>query len=217
MTEVAGRRPPSLDRSRAFGALFAYVSGSSPFLINIVGLRPEQYGLVFAATSLGIMGGAFVNSRLSASGVLPDYLLSIGLGLAALSATSLLAMTLADWMPLPPSSRFWSSAPWPFWAHRAERDAGCHAALAADRRRCRRRDRLHSDDDGRRCQRLVAALYNGSSALSMTAVMALCSLLALISYPLLARPAERVDRLRAAPDLNQAKRTHDAEAAMHLA
>jgi MFS transporter, DHA1 family, multidrug resistance protein len=102
MTEVAGCRPPSLDRSRAFGALFAYVSGSSPFLINIVGLRPEQYGLVFAATSLGIMGGAFVNSRLSASGVLPDYLLSIGLGLAALSATSLLAMTLADWMPLPP-------------------------------------------------------------------------------------------------------------------
>jgi MFS transporter, DHA1 family, multidrug resistance protein len=95
MTEVAGCRPPSLDRSRAFGALFAYVSGSSPFLINIVGLRPEQYGLVFAATSLGIMGGAFVNSRLSASGVLPDYPLSIGLGLAALSATSLLAMTLA--------------------------------------------------------------------------------------------------------------------------
>jgi hypothetical protein len=64
---------------------------------------------------------------------------------------------------------------------------------------------------------LVAALYDGSSALSMTAVMALCSLLALISYLLLARPAERVDRLRAAPDLNQAKRTHDSEAAMHLA
>jgi hypothetical protein len=138
MTEVAGRRPPSLDRSRAFGALFAYVSGSSLFLINIVGLRPEQYGLVFAATSLGIMGGAFVNSRLSASGVLPDYPLSIGLGLAALSATSLLAMTLAA----PP--RHLASGPrhLGLWAHRAERDAGCHAALAADRRRCRRRDRL---------------------------------------------------------------------------
>jgi len=37
---------------------------------------------------------------------------------------------------------------------------------------------------------LVAALYDGHSALSMTALMALCSLLALLSYLLLARPAE---------------------------
>jgi MFS transporter, DHA1 family, multidrug resistance protein len=39
---------------------------------------------------------------------------------------------------------------------------------------------------------LVAALYDGHSALSMTGLMALCSLLALASYLLLARPAERV-------------------------
>jgi DHA1 family bicyclomycin/chloramphenicol resistance-like MFS transporter len=39
---------------------------------------------------------------------------------------------------------------------------------------------------------LVAALYDGHSALSMTALMALCSLLALVSYLLLARPAECV-------------------------
>jgi MFS transporter, DHA1 family, multidrug resistance protein len=36
---------------------------------------------------------------------------------------------------------------------------------------------------------LVATLYNGHSALSMTALMALCSVLALVSYLLLARPA----------------------------
>jgi DHA1 family bicyclomycin/chloramphenicol resistance-like MFS transporter len=34
----------------AFGALFAYVSGSSLFFINVIGLRPGRYGLVFAAT-----------------------------------------------------------------------------------------------------------------------------------------------------------------------
>src|SRR6266404_7070543 len=90
-----------LVNAAAFGALFAYVSGSSLFLINVVGLRPEQYGLVFAATSLGIMGGGFINSRLSAWGVLPGYPLTIGLGLAAVSTMSLLALTLADWMPLP--------------------------------------------------------------------------------------------------------------------
>jgi DHA1 family bicyclomycin/chloramphenicol resistance-like MFS transporter len=39
---------------------------------------------------------------------------------------------------------------------------------------------------------LVAALFDGRSALSMTLVMALCSLLALASYLLLARSAEAV-------------------------
>jgi hypothetical protein len=39
---------------------------------------------------------------------------------------------------------------------------------------------------------LVAGLHDGHSALSMTAVMALCSFLALAAYLLLARPAEGV-------------------------
>src|SRR5260370_30861810 len=47
------------------------------------------------------MGGAFLTSGLSASGVSPFYPLMIGLVLAAVSTTLLLAMTLADWMPLP--------------------------------------------------------------------------------------------------------------------
>src|SRR6202140_2091894 len=86
--------------SAAFGALFAYVSGSSLFLINVVGLRPNQYGLVFAATSLGIMAGALLNGRLSAWGVVPRYPLTIGLAPAAVPPMLLLMMTLADWMPL---------------------------------------------------------------------------------------------------------------------
>jgi DHA1 family bicyclomycin/chloramphenicol resistance-like MFS transporter len=61
-----------LVNSATFGALFAYVSGSSLFLINVVGLRPLQYGLVFAATSLGIMAGAFLNSRLSTRACCPS-------------------------------------------------------------------------------------------------------------------------------------------------
>jgi DHA1 family bicyclomycin/chloramphenicol resistance-like MFS transporter len=40
---------------------------------------------------------------------------------------------------------------------------------------------------------LVACLYDGRSALSMAAIMTLCSLLALASYLLIARPAERRD------------------------
>jgi DHA1 family bicyclomycin/chloramphenicol resistance-like MFS transporter len=39
---------------------------------------------------------------------------------------------------------------------------------------------------------LVATLNDKHSALSMTALMAACSLLGLVSYLLIARPAERV-------------------------
>src|ERR1700716_1518987 len=90
-----------LVNAAAFGALFAYVSGSSLFLINVVGLTPEQYGFVFAVTSVGIMAGALLNSRLSARDVLPFYPLTVGLVLAAVCTMLLLAMTLVDWMPLP--------------------------------------------------------------------------------------------------------------------
>ena len=45
---------------------------------------------------------------------------------------------------------------------------------------------------GALASRLVGALYDGHSTLSMNAVMALCSFLALSFYLLLARPAERV-------------------------
>src|SRR3979490_2031885 len=72
-----------LVNSATFGALFAYVSGSSLFLINVVGLTPEQYGFVFAVASVGIMAGALLNSRLSARDVLPFYPLTVGLVLAA--------------------------------------------------------------------------------------------------------------------------------------
>ena len=179
-----------LVNAAAFGALFAYVSGSSLFLINGVGLRPEQYGLVFAATSLGIMAGALINSRLSAWGVLPDYPLTVGLVLGAVSTMLLLTMTLAGWMPLPlvisllvlgnlafgliaPNAVQRAMQPLPQIAGAAGAATGCIQMTT-----------------GAVVSGLVAALYDGHSALSMTAFMALCSLLALVSYLLLARPAE---------------------------
>lgn len=176
----------------AFGALFAYVSGSPLFLINVVGLRPEQYCLVFAATSLGIMGGAIVNSRLSRSGILPFYPLTVGLVLAAVSTMLLLTMTLAHWMPLPlvisllvltnlafgliaPNAMQGVMQPLPEIAGAAGAATGFIQVIM-----------------GAVASGLVAELYDGHSALSMTVLMALCSLLALVSYLLLARPAESV-------------------------
>ena len=181
-----------LVNAAAFGALFAYVSGSSLFLINVVGLRPDQYGLVFAATSLGIMAGALLNGRLSTLGVAPGYPLTIGLVLAAVAAISLLTMTLADWMPLAivisllilatfafgliaPNAMQGAMQPLPQIAGAAGAATGCIQMAT-----------------GAVVSGLVATLYDEHSALSMAALMAVCSLVALVSYLLLARPAERV-------------------------
>ena len=184
-----------LVNAAAFGALFAYVSGSSLFLLNVVGLRPDQYGLVFAATSLGIMAGALLNGRLSTLGVAPGYPLTIGLVLAAVAAISLLTMTLADWMPLAivisllilatfafgliaPNAMQGAMQPLPQIAGAAGAATGCiQMAMGAV------------------VSGLVATLSNEHSALSMTAFMAVCSVLALGSYLLLARPAERTAML----------------------
>jgi DHA1 family bicyclomycin/chloramphenicol resistance-like MFS transporter len=160
-------------------------------LINVVGLRPDQYGLVFAATSLGIMAGALLNGRLSTWGIVPGYPLTIGLALAVVAAMSLLTMTLADWMPLAPvisllvvgnfafgliapNAMQGAMQPLPQIAGAAGAATGCIQMAT-----------------GAIVSGLVATLYDERSALSMTAVMAVCSLVALASYLLLARPAER--------------------------
>jgi DHA1 family bicyclomycin/chloramphenicol resistance-like MFS transporter len=115
--------------------------------------------------------------------------LTIGLSLASASATALLAMTLAGWMPLlfmiplvitgtlafgliAPNAMEAAMRPLPEIAGAVGAAAGCvQTAMGAVARG------------------LVATLYDGHSALSMTALMTLCSLLALASYFLLARPA----------------------------
>jgi len=180
-----------LINAAAFGALFAYVSGSSLFLINVVGLRPGQFGVVFAATSLGIMAGAFINGRLSSRGVAPFYPLMAGLILAVVAATALLLMTLVGSMPLipvililivgnfafgliAPNAMQGAMQPLPQIAGAAGAATGCiQMATAAV------------------VSGLVALLHDQHSALSMTALMSVCSLVALAAYLLLARPAER--------------------------
>jgi DHA1 family bicyclomycin/chloramphenicol resistance-like MFS transporter len=173
-----------------FGALFAYVSGSSLFLINVVGLKPEQYGLVFATTSLGVMGGAFLNSRLSARGISPGYPLAVGLVLAAASSMSLLTVTLMHFMLLSLVIPLLVLANLAFGLIAPNAMQGAMQSLpqiAGAAGAATGRIQMMS---GAIASGLVAALHDGHSALSMTALMALCSLLALVSYLLLARPAE---------------------------
>jgi DHA1 family bicyclomycin/chloramphenicol resistance-like MFS transporter len=156
----------------------------------VVGLRPQQYSLVFAATSLGIMGGSFLSSRLNALKVAPSYPLMFGLVLATVTTMLLLLMTLAGTMPLPvvipelvlsnlafglimPNAMERAMQPLPQMAGAAGAAMGSIQMAT-----------------GATASGLVATLYDGHSALSMTALMALCSLLALAAYLLVARPAE---------------------------
>ncbi len=61
-------RPRPVQR-RGGGAVFAYITGSALVFVDALGLDPLAYGLVFGASSLSVMAGAFLNGRLAARGV----------------------------------------------------------------------------------------------------------------------------------------------------
>jgi MFS transporter, DHA1 family, multidrug resistance protein len=84
-----------LCNAAAAGAVFAYITGSSLFFINALGLRPYQYGVIFGASSLSVMAGTFVNKRLDDWGVSPAQMIAIGLTLSSVLAAVLLVMAIA--------------------------------------------------------------------------------------------------------------------------
>jgi DHA1 family bicyclomycin/chloramphenicol resistance-like MFS transporter len=81
--------------------VFAYITGSSLFLIDVVGLSPGQYGVVFGASSLSVMAGSLLNQRLSAWRVTPRQTIAIGLSLSTALAACLTVMALADGRSMP--------------------------------------------------------------------------------------------------------------------
>jgi DHA1 family bicyclomycin/chloramphenicol resistance-like MFS transporter len=171
--------------------VFAYVTGSSLFFIGVAGWRPDQYGLIFSACSAAVMSGALLDGRLGRRGISAAKVLTNGLILLAATAAALLAMTVAGWtQPALIAALLMAVAlafgltmpniinatmqPLPEIAGAVGAAAGSVQLTA-----------------GAASSGLVAALFDGRSALSMAGVMAACSLLALITYRLLARPAER--------------------------
>ena len=171
--------------------VFAYVTGSSLFFVGIVGLRPDQYALIFSACSAAVMSGAFLDGRLGRWGISPARVLMAGLTLLSSAAVLLLVMTLAGWMPpflvasllIAVALAFGLSMPNVMNAtmQPLPEIAGAVGAAAGSIQMT----------SGAISSGLVAVLYDGRSALSMTSVMAVCSLLALALYLLVARRAER--------------------------
>ncbi len=74
-----------------FGALFAYISGSSFVLQGIYGVSPQLYSVLFAMNGLGLIAGSQVNARLVGR-YGPATLLRGGLSTIAAAACTLLVV-----------------------------------------------------------------------------------------------------------------------------
>ena len=78
----------------SFSGLFAYLS-ASPFLFqDIYGLDPQQYGLLFAINSIGIVIGTQASSRL-ARVVGPQWILAFSTAVLFVSALGIVLLDLA--------------------------------------------------------------------------------------------------------------------------
>lgn len=171
--------------------VFAYVTGSSLFFIGVVRLAADQYGLIFSACSAAVMSGAILEGRLGRRGVQPAQVVTIGLSLSAAAASTLLAISLGGWTPAAvvaalllvvaltfgmtiPNVLNATMQPLPEIAGVVGATAGSIQMIA-----------------GAVSSSLVAVWFDGRSPLSMAAVMAVSSLLALTAYWLYARPADR--------------------------
>jgi MFS transporter, DHA1 family, multidrug resistance protein len=137
------------------------------------------------------MAGAFLDRRLAARNVSPAHVLTMGLAVSAVASGLFLGTTLVGWVPLPlvvslllaVALAFGLSIPNAMNAtmHPLPQIAGAVSAVSGSIQMM----------TGAVSSGIVAFLYDGRSPLSMSAVMTLCSLLALASYLLIARAAER--------------------------
>jgi DHA1 family bicyclomycin/chloramphenicol resistance-like MFS transporter len=82
-----------------FGALFAYISGSSFVLQGIYGLSPQLFSLAFAMNGLGLIAASQVNARI-VERVGPRRLLRRALACVMASAVTLLVVVLIGGLPV---------------------------------------------------------------------------------------------------------------------
>lgn len=72
----------------SFAGLFAYLSASSFLFQQVYGLNPQQYGLLFAVNSVGIVLGVQASARLTRV-VGPQWILSVSTAVMFLSAVTI--------------------------------------------------------------------------------------------------------------------------------
>ncbi|MHC2105463.1 multidrug effflux MFS transporter [Methylobacterium sp. CM6246] len=181
----------ALCNAAAAGAVFAYITGSALVFIDALGFSPLAYGLVFGASSLSVMGGAFLNGRLSARGIAPERVIGAGLVLATSSAAILLAATLIGPPVAPPVIAAMVGVALAFGlispnAMHGATDVSPEAAGSASAVAV-----FLQMPSAAFASDVVGRFFDGRSALSMAAVMLGCCLTAFAAHAGLTRPARR--------------------------
>jgi MFS transporter, DHA1 family, multidrug resistance protein len=174
-----------------FGSLFAYVSGSSLVLIGILGVSRRVYGLLFAITSFGLMVGALSNANLSRRGVAHARLIAWGLGIIVVTSVLLLVLTLAG--AITPAVLV-TLAVIGFVGQGIVRPNAVQGALEPVPESAGVASAVVSGLQmlvGGVSSAIVAAWFDGRSAISVTAMMALTALMSATVYLLVVKPAER--------------------------
>ena len=179
-----------LCNAAAVGAVFAYITGSSLFFINALGLSTYQYGVIFGTSSLSIMIGTLVNKRLG-SRVSPGQMIAIGLALSTVMATSLLVMAITGGKSIAIVVSVMVSVALSFGLispnamnaalQQMPDIAGSISAVMV----------FAQMIAAASSSALVAALFDGRSALSMAVVMVSFCVLAIASYIGVVGPARR--------------------------
>ncbi len=77
-----------------FSGLFAYLSASSFLFQQVYGLSPQEFGILFAANSIGVVAGVQVSSLL-AKYYGPQWILSVSTAVLLLSAVAIVVVDLA--------------------------------------------------------------------------------------------------------------------------
>jgi DHA1 family bicyclomycin/chloramphenicol resistance-like MFS transporter len=171
-----------------FGCLFAYITGSSLVLIGLLGVSRRVYGLLFAVTAFGLMVGALSSARLSRQGISHATLIAWGLGAIVVTAIVLLALTFIGWL------KVWLLVPIAFLGFigqglvRPNATQGALEPMAGIAGVASAVMTGIQTLTGAASSALVAALFDGRSALAMTAMMALCAIGSTAVYLLVVRP-----------------------------
>ncbi|GAA2747741.1 multidrug effflux MFS transporter [Kitasatospora cinereorecta] len=77
----------------AFGALFAYVGGSSVVLQTVYGISPQTYSLIFAVNSIAVVGFTQLNGRVLVQRFTSAALLTAGLAATAVAGAAVILFT----------------------------------------------------------------------------------------------------------------------------
>jgi MFS transporter, DHA1 family, multidrug resistance protein len=180
-----------------FGALFAYVSGSSLVLIELLHVTQRVYGVLFACTALCLMAGALVNARLTRRGVPAGRLMAGGLAAIAGSAVVLLLLAAAG---VPRAELLVALACVGFLGQGVVRPNAVQGALEPMPEIAGVASAVLSGVQmltAALASAAVAALFDGRTALAMTGPMAACALASVAIYAGVVRRAERRARPRA--------------------